>query len=234
EGGEEDVFRQHGRIRERVQQRALSRVRVPDDRDDRHARAVALPAASSAVGAQPVDAVLEVRDPVADATAVDLELRLARSAAADAAREAGQRIVAPDQARQAILELRQLDLQLAVRAPRTLREDVEDELRAIDDAQRGRLADVTGLRRGEIAIEDEQVSVEGHRAHEDLLQLAFTDERARIDLAPPLQDRVEDLDAGGARELAQLGHRILRGGARTGERAHQQGTSFAAHGTAGG
>ena len=49
-----------------------------------------------------------------------------------------------------------------------------------------------------------------------------------------MQDRVEDLNAGGARELAQLGHRILRGGARAGERAHQQGASFAAHATAGG
>ena len=123
----------------------------------------------------------------------------------------------------------QLDLELAVRAAGALREDIEDELRAIDDADRRRLRDVARLRRREVAVEDEQIDPERHRPHEDLLQLALADHRARIDLAPPLQDDVQDFHAGRARQLAQLGHRVLGGGSRTGERAHQDGAAFAPH-----
>ncbi len=62
----------------------------------------------------------------------DLEHGLARSAAADAAGEPRQPGVLLGQARQRVLELRQLDLQLAVAASGALREDVEDELGAVD------------------------------------------------------------------------------------------------------
>jgi hypothetical protein len=39
-------------------------------------------------------------------------------------------------ARKVVLELRELDLQLALGAPRMLREDVEDQLRPVDDTRR--------------------------------------------------------------------------------------------------
>ena len=38
-------------------------------------------------------------------------------------------------AREVVLELRELDLQLPLGAPRVLGEDVEDQLRAVDDAR---------------------------------------------------------------------------------------------------
>ena len=51
------------------------------------------------------------------------------------------------QPRQRVAQLRQLDLQLAVAARRVLREDVEDQHRAIDDLELGRVADRARLRR---------------------------------------------------------------------------------------
>ena len=45
------------------------------------------------------------------------------------------------EARQRVLELRELDLELAVAALGALGEDVEDELRAVDDLEVGVLRD---------------------------------------------------------------------------------------------
>ena len=124
ERGEEDVLRQHRGVGQRIEQRALSGVRVADDRDDGDARAAALPAPRRAVGAQPIDAIFQMGDAIAHPAAIDLELRLARSAAADAAGQPREGLVPAHQARQEVLELGQFDLQLAVGAARALREDV--------------------------------------------------------------------------------------------------------------
>ena len=81
--------------------------------------------------------------------AVDLELRFAGSPPADAAGESRQRdLAALHEPRQQVLELCQLRLQLAVARGRMLREDVEDELRAVYHPQFHALAQVTRLRRG--------------------------------------------------------------------------------------
>ena len=77
------------------------------------------------------------------------------------------------------------------------------------------------LRRLQVAIEDDQVRPQRHRAHEDFLQLAASHDGARIDLAPPLEDDVEDLHAGRAGKLAQFLQRILRGAPPFGENADE-------------
>ena len=64
--------------------------------------------------------------------AVDLELRLAGSPSADAAGESRQRdLGALREPREQVLELRELHLEPAVARGRMLREDVENELRAV-------------------------------------------------------------------------------------------------------
>jgi hypothetical protein len=72
-------------------------------------------------------------DALPDLAAIGLELRLAGAPRADAAAEPRQRGPGADEARQQVLELRQLHLPLALARARPPREDVEDELRAIDD-----------------------------------------------------------------------------------------------------
>ena len=86
-----------------------------------------------------------------------------------------------DEARQQVLELRQLDLQLAVARLRALREDVEDELRAVDDLEVGRFGDRAHLRGRELAVEDDQVCAELQRADEQVVELALAEHGARVD-----------------------------------------------------
>jgi hypothetical protein len=80
-----------------------------------------------------LDLLLEVMDSLARAALADFELGLARSAPADAAGEARQGVVLLTEPRECVLQLRELDLELAVSRLGALREDVEDELGAIDD-----------------------------------------------------------------------------------------------------
>ena len=96
---------------------------------------------------------------VPDAAAVGFELGFAGAPRADAAAEPRQRGAGADQPRQQVLQLRELDLQLAFARARAPREDVEDELRAIDDLAADRLFDVPQLRRRQLVVEDDDVDV---------------------------------------------------------------------------
>ena len=55
-------------------------------------------------------------------------------------------------ARDVVLELRELDLELALGADGVLGEDVEDQLRAIDDARRERVLEAPLLRRRQLIV----------------------------------------------------------------------------------
>ena len=90
-------------------------------------------------------AAAELRDALAHAAAVDLELRLAGAPRAHAAAQAREVGPLPRQARQEVLELRQLDLHLALERARALREDVEDEGAAVDDLALAALLEVALL-----------------------------------------------------------------------------------------
>ena len=95
------------------------------------------------------------RDPPSGQAPVGLELRLAGATRADApaddaqaAAEALEMLPHSPHARKVVLELRELDLELALGAAGMLGEDVEDQLGAVDDARRQRILEVALLRRG--------------------------------------------------------------------------------------
>ncbi len=209
EGREELVLREHVGARERVEQRALAGVRVADDRHRGHAVPRALATALLALLAELLQLVLEVRHPVLRAPAPDLELGLAGTAPADAAGEAREAVVLLPEPRHRVLQLRELHLQLAVSTLGALREDVENELRPVDDLQVGHLGDRARLRRRKLAIEDEDVGVELDGAHDDLFELALAHHEPGIDVRAHLDDRVRRLDPRRACELAELAHALL-------------------------
>ena len=60
-------------------------------------------------------------------------------------------------ARQVVLELRQLDLELALGRDGVLGEDVEDQLRAVDDAGGERVLERPLLRRRELVVDEEHL-----------------------------------------------------------------------------
>ncbi|GAA5240204.1 hypothetical protein BMMON2_30260 [Burkholderia mallei] len=86
------------------------------------------------LAAQLVEPRFQHLDALADQSAVGFELRLAGAAQADATLLPLEVGPGPNQAGREVLQLRELDLQLAFVAARALREDVENEARTIDDA----------------------------------------------------------------------------------------------------
>ena len=104
----------------------------------------------------------------------------------------------------------QLDPSLARPGGRALREDVEDELRAVDDAEIDGIGDRSGLRRVKIAVEDDEADVVVHGLQHELVELSAPHDVAGIGDPPPLDDRVDDRHAGRASELTQLRHGVVR------------------------
>ena len=114
------------RTGERVQQRRLAGVRVAGEGDGRKLGALALGAHHRASRADLAELSLQRGDPVAREPAVGLDLRLARSTCADAAVHAARAEaleVRPQAAhpREVVLELGELDLELALGAVRVRR-----------------------------------------------------------------------------------------------------------------
>src|SRR5262249_20229080 len=149
------------------------------------------------------------RDAAACETAVGLELRLTGAARADTAAEALEVLPHAAHAGKVVLELRELDLQLSLGGGRVLREDVEDQLRAVDHACAERVLEETLLRGIELVVDEQAL---GPRLFEGLLhlvELALADVGALCGPAAVLDDGADRLDAGGPRELTHLGQLLV-------------------------
>ncbi len=113
-------------------------------------------------------------------------------------------------AREVVLELRELDLELALRRHGVLGEDVEDQLRAVDDARVERVLERPLLRRVELVVDDEHLGRRGRVGVLQLLELALADVRALVAPDPMLDESPHGLDARGAGELRELGELLVR------------------------
>ena len=145
----------------------------------------------------------------ADAPAVGFELGFAGASRADAAAQPRQRRAGADEPRQQVFQLRELHLQLAFARPRAAREDVEDELRAIDDLAADLLLDLPQLRRRQLVVEDDDVDV-GLGA--DAASVGILPAPRNVDgsgFGPLLQHAQDDLGAGGLGEAGELVERSL-------------------------
>jgi hypothetical protein len=141
--------------------------------------------------------------------AVRFELRLARSAGADSTAEARHRDSAAGQAGQQIGELRQFHLQLSFAGSGAAGEDVENELRSIDDAAIQFSFEVPLLRRREFVIEDDQVRGMQARTGPNLVYFTRSDQRCRIRAVALLHRGIDHVRAGAARERSQFLHRFF-------------------------
>jgi hypothetical protein len=121
-----------------------------------------------------------VPDAAVNLSPVGLELSFARSASADAAAELRHFHAAPRQPRKHVFELRQFHLQLTFTSAGVARKNIENQLRAIDDARVDHAFNVALLRRREIVIEQNHIrGNRGCRAR-NFFQLALADQRGRI------------------------------------------------------
>ncbi len=87
-----------------------------------------------------------------------------------------------------ILKLRELYLELAFAGPGVAGEDVEDELRTIDDVTGEPGFDVTELRGGEVVIEEDEGCVGGGHDFNDLVEFALADKARRVGLLAALNE----------------------------------------------
>ena len=160
--------------------------------------------------------------PATSEPAVGLELALAGAPRPHPAAEALEVLPEAAHAREVVLELRQLDLELALGADGVLGEDVEDQLRAVDYPRLQRILELALLHRRELVVDDQRLGARALERLLQLLELALADVGARIGPLAVLDELGHRLDARGARELAQLreeGSTPLGGAASTNPRS---------------
>ncbi len=195
---------------QRVQQRRLADVRVTGERNGRRLRAPPSFSSHVALLAQVLQASSQERDSSPRQATVGLELRLSRAARADTAAETLEVLPHSPHARQVVLELRELDLELAFSAQRVLGEDVEDQLCAIDDTSLERVLEGALLRRVELAVDEEHLRARLLVGALQLLELALAEIRSPVGARPVLDGRPDRLDERRARKLPQLGQLVVR------------------------
>ena len=201
---EEAILDGHLGAGEGVEQRRLADVRVSGERDRRRRGAGARLAPRRAMGAHLAQAPAQERDPPIGETTVGLELRLAGAARADAPAEALEVLPHAPHARQVVLELSELDLELSLGRDGVLREDVEDQLRPVDDAGRQRVLERALLRRLELVVDDQHLGSCVAVRRLELLELALADVAPRIGPDAMLDDLSDGRHAGRPGELPQL------------------------------
>src|SRR5262249_61672450 len=104
---------------------------------------------------------------------------------------------------------------------RALGENVQNQLRTVEDFQVGGFVDGAHLRGREFPVEDDHVWGELQAVNADVVELAFAAEGFRIERREALDDLVEYGQAAGNRQLAQFIDRIARLGHRRGGHADQ-------------
>ena len=150
----------------------------------------------------------------ADATAIQLDLRLTGAAAADAdaacrpaADLARERLTPTAQPRKQVGQLRELDLRLAVPRAGVLGEDVEDQRGAVDHLDLELLLQLPQLAGRELAVADDGVGPGRLHRVAQLVDLAGTDVGGGVGLRAALDEGVEHL---GPRRLGQPGQLVHR------------------------
>jgi hypothetical protein len=217
QGGEQRVLDQHAGPGEPIEQTGLAGVGVTRDRDAGHRVPPAAGPLGLADGRHAGDLASQPGDPRTDAPPVGLELGLTRTAQADAAVAAGRaaglpahRLTPTAQARQQVLQLRQLDLGLALLALRVLGEDVQDQGDPVDDLDLGLGLQVAQLAGRELAVADDGVGTGRGHDSAQVADLAPADVRGRVGPLPALDQPVEHLRAGRVGQRRQFGERVLR------------------------
>ena len=202
--------REHLRAGDRVEERAFAGIGVADESDGGHGNRFAALALLPARRGGRIRAIeLELIDAALNAAAIGFELGFAGAASADAAAELRHGFAAAGEARQHVFELGELDLKLAFAGARVAGKNVEDELRAIEDAARQSGLKVAQLRGRQVVIEEDEVGVGGSGDAGDLLDFAGADERGGIGARAALHELGGDLAAGAQKQLAKFGERFF-------------------------
>jgi succinyldiaminopimelate transaminase len=214
---EQSVIDRHVGLGERVQKRRLADVRVAGERDRRRLRPLALLPPNVALFAEVFEPTAEESDPAPRDPPVALELGFTWAASADArsershaAAEAFEVLPHASHAREVVLELRELHLELAFGTSCVLGEDVEDQLRAIDDARLKRVLERSLLRGLELVVDQQHLCVRLAVGALELIELPLADVGPLLRARAMLDELTDRFDERGVRELSQLGQLLFR------------------------
>ena len=108
------------------------------------------------------------------------------------------------EARQKILQLRQLNLQSAFPAARALRENIQDQLCSIEDFAREQILQVPSLRGREFVIENHRGDLSILTRIFDLLRFAAADVKRRGRFLQFLRHRIDHFGPRGVGQFSQL------------------------------
>jgi hypothetical protein len=103
-----------------------------------------------------------------------------------------------------MLVLRELDLELAFERRRALREDVEYQPVAIEDADFQLLLEIALLPGAQRLIDEDQLRLRFARTHTDLVDLSAANEVLGIWAIPPCKNFADDARSRGFRERAKF------------------------------
>ena len=106
--------------------------------------------------------------------------------------------------------MRQLDLQSALATARALRENVENQLRAIENFAGEQIFQIASLRGREFVVKNDRGDVSILERFLDQLRFAAADVIGRCRLLQFLRDGIDHFRSSRAGELAQLFHRIAQ------------------------
>jgi hypothetical protein len=108
-----------------------------------------------------------------------------------------------------VLQLGELDLQLALGARGVLGEDVEDQLRAVDDAQLELVLEPALLAGVEVIVDEKGFRPAPRDRLLELGELPLPHVGARIGRGTALDELSDRFDAGGAQELPHFGELVV-------------------------
>ena len=209
ERGEHLGVGEHARPGQPIEERRFAGVGVADQRQNGQRNGRALAAMQGAAGAHAFELFIYFLDAPRDSAAVGFELRFTRASGSDTAAQARHFDAPSGQARQHVVELRQLDLQAAFPRAGAAGEDIEDELRAVDDLDFERFFEIALLGGRQVVVEDDHGRADGGDRGGELAHLARSDERGGFDTVAAL-DLALDHDRAGARsQLRQLFERFF-------------------------
>ena len=203
ERGEEQVLGKNVGTGQRVQERTLAGIGVADQGNG-HLRP---PRGDLALAAMLDGAELlpQIADPLLGQAAIDLQLLLAGAAQTHAALRLAREVRPhPLQARHLVFQLGQLDRQAGLVRLGAAGEDVEDQLRAVEDLQAGGFLKIAGLAGAEIVIEKDHVGHFGVGQGGQLLHLSLAQVGCRIGRLAMLSELAHDARAGGFRKTLQF------------------------------
>ena len=194
---------------EPVEEGGFAGVGVARQRQRGQRNRAAAPPVEGAAGAHALQFEFDLLDPTGDAAAVGFQLRLARSAGADAAAQPRHLDAAAGKAGQQVIELRQFHLEPALARAGAGCEDVEYQLSAVDNPGSNRFFQVALLGGRELTIEDDDVSRSGANRGGQFGSLAGPDEGSGLRRVARLQHALHHLGAGARRQFRQLVERLF-------------------------